>query len=121
MYKQLLMRAIVGFVLLAACTLSRTSSTETISWGDFPIMPGAKEVTDNRANIDFHYTIDTGINTVEKFYRVKMKDTKWNLLGIGDMTQSEIPGFAMWYTKDNETVQIDIWRQENTTHVAFHE
>jgi hypothetical protein len=100
------------------CT-TPTLTTKTATWGDFPIMPGAKEVTDDIAATDYHYTIDTDIKTVEKFYRVEMKDTEWDLLGVGDMTSSDIPGFAMWYAKDREAISIDIWLEENTTHVAF--
>ncbi len=118
MYKQLV-RAILGFVLLTACAPSRTSSVQTNKWGDFPIMPGAKEVTDHRADIAYHYTIDASIKSVERFYQVGMKDTAWNLLGVADARNSEIPGFSMFYAKGNETAQIDIWLQENTTHVAF--
>jgi len=119
MYR-LLARTILVFVLLSGCAPSQTLPTEITKWGDLPIMPGAKEVTDNRAAIDYHYTIDADIKTAEKFYRMEMKYTEWNLLGVADMSNSDVPGFAMWYAKGNQTAQIDIWLQENTTHVAFH-
>ena len=97
-------------------------STAMDRWRDLPIFPGGIETNDTATDYPiYHYIIENAdIDSVQRFYKSQMQVIGWELLNVGDMSGADIgKAYALWFTKDQDIVIIDVSVKENVTHVII--
>ena len=98
--------------------LIETKTPEPKFWREFPVMPGGVEIDDNIGA--YHYTVIASIDSVVKFYRKQMKDTEWELIGVGEtIITDEMESAQMWFANNESIVSLQVWSKAVLTHVVF--
>lgn len=113
---------ILVVVLVVSCTANEAGiaqPTVPSNWQAIPIMPDAVVSNVSAPVTGYHYTISTDMKSVEGFYLDEMETIQWELLGKGDTSTQDFKALALWFAKGEKIVTIEIWRQNNTTHVAI--
>jgi hypothetical protein len=92
------------------------------TWRGLLIFPGGIETHDLSDGYPvYHYIVaSTDLDTVRHFYEDQLLDAGWQLLGIGETSvANEGEGSSLWFARDKELITIDIFMQEDRTHVLI--
>lgn len=95
-------------------------STAVGKLDDVPIFPGATNRSDFMNGRS--YTISNAdLLDVVNFYKEKMKNTGWELLGVGDISMASIgDAYILWFSKDEDLLIIEVFTKENKVNVVLH-